>query len=653
MTDEPRVPSEGEALVRNLRDAAIEARRISGETIFLDEYVERVKRTPTIAASAHARVWAMLEAAGFAPPAADGSPPLARFFENEVFGLERPLHDISRYFESAARGHETRRRILLLWGPPGGAKSTIAALLKRGLERFSLTDAGAVYALAGCPMHEEPLHLVPEPVETGGDDMRARVATYTGVAVEGGLCPHCRHRQEHELEGDVSRFPIQRIALSEAKRIGIGTFAPSDPKSMSIEQLTGGINFRALEEYGSDDDPRALDWAGEFMKANRGLLECIEVFKNPREFLYTFLTLSQERQFKVGKFGVIDADIVLIGHTNESEFRAFMSDPRNEALRDRLITVSVPYNLRVSDERRIYAKLLDKARGGFHVDPHALEAAATVAVLTRLAEHEPLSRVDKMRLYDGEATGEWKPNQAAELQRSAEREGMTGLGPRFVIDVLSRAVIDEQRAGEHHACLTTVAGLRSLRTAIERLELSEERRKDYLAQLTDARKEVDGLLKDEVRKAFIPAFADRAQAILENYLTNCEAYCQKERLRDPITGEEVEPDERLLRAVEEQIGVTENAKDAFRQGVLMRIGIWMRKGRPLTYRSDEQLGRAIEAHLFEEMQDIVRVTVSKRSPDPDQAKRLNEVTRVLVEEREYCITCSTALLDYVGALLNR
>jgi serine protein kinase len=131
MSDETSRPTEGEALVKGLRDAALEARRVGSETLYLDEYVERVRARPTIAASSHARVWAMLEAAGFAPPAADGSPPLARFFEDEVFGLERPLHDISRYFESAARGHETRRRILLLWGPPGGAKSTIAALLKR------------------------------------------------------------------------------------------------------------------------------------------------------------------------------------------------------------------------------------------------------------------------------------------------------------------------------------------------------------------------------------------------------------------------------------------------------------------------------------------------------------------------------------------
>jgi serine protein kinase len=347
--------------------------------------------------------------------------------------------------------------------------------------------------------------------------------------------------------------------------------------------------------------------------------------------------------------------MVLLAHTNEAEFRAFMGDQRNEALRDRLITISVPYNLCVSDERRIYEKLLRHAKGGFHVDPHMLTAAATVSVLTRLKEHPNLPLVEKLRLYDGEETsGNWKLNQVAELQRVADREGMDGIGPRFVINALSSAVVEEQRSHpDSRACLTTVMALRALRSAIERLELPDEIRKAYLAQLTDARKELDATLKDEIRKAFIPAFADQAQTLLENYLNNCEAYCQKERLRDPITNEELEPDEKLLRAVEEKIGVSENAKDAFRQGVLIRIGVWLRKGRPLTYRSDEQLGRAIEAHLFEEMQDVVRITVSKKSPDPDQAKRLNEVTRVLVEDRGYCPTCANALLDYVAALLNR
>lgn len=184
-----------------------------------------------------------------------------------------------------------------------------------------------------------PLHLVPTASEPGGTDLRRKVAEYTGADVDGQLCPLCAKRLETEFDGDFSRFPIMRVRLSESRRVGIGTFAPSDPKSMSTEQLTGGVNFKLLETYGSDDDPRALDWAGEFSKANRGVLECIEFLKNPKEFLVEFLTLSQERQFKVPKFGFIDADLVLLAHTNETEFRQRMADPTNEALQSRLYTI--------------------------------------------------------------------------------------------------------------------------------------------------------------------------------------------------------------------------------------------------------------------------------------------------------------------------
>ncbi len=291
-------------------------------------------------------------------------------------------------------------------------------------------------------MHEEPLHLVPTNAEPGAPSLRQRVAEYTGIEVDGELCPLCRLRLQEEFEGDFSRFPIVRVQLSEGRRIGIGTFAPSDPKSMSTEQLTGGVNFKLLETYGSDDDPRALDWAGEFSKANRGILECIEFLKNPKEFLVEFLTLSQERQFKVPKFGYIDADLVLLAHTNESEFRARMSDPTNEALQSRLYTVPVPYNVRVSDERRIYDKLLAQSKDRFHCDPHAIDAASTIAVLTRLVEYPNLSPIEKMHLYDGRETGEFKINQVPEIQRAGEREGLEGIDPRFVIDSLSRAVAD-------------------------------------------------------------------------------------------------------------------------------------------------------------------------------------------------------------------
>jgi serine protein kinase len=634
-------------LQKKLEDLARQATNGGGAPICLNEYLELVSANPLVAATAPERIYDMIAQEGFTPGVEARK---AAFFSEELFDLERPLEQLVGYFDSAAQGHETRHRILLLWGPPGGAKSSIVAILKRGLEAYSRTERGALYALDGCPMHEEPLHLVPQ--ESGARD---DVHRHYGVRIEGQLCPVCRYRLEHEFAGDFMQFPIRRIFFSEARRVGIATFEPSDPKSMSIEMLTSGINFRAIEEHGSDDHPLALDWAGEFVKANRGLFEAVEFFKNPREFLFSFLSLAQESQFKIPKFGYISADIAVVAHTNESEYRAFMADPKNEALRDRLFTVAVPYSVRRSSEHRIYEKLLAGAQGRsqFHVAPYTLQTAATVAVLSRLTAHENLAPIDKLKLYDGHEVGEWKLAQVPEIKRKAEHEGTGGLGPRRIIDVLASAAVKRDTPAGECPCLDPIATLVTLRTHIEQMELEREHREHLLALITDARQELDRELKDEVRKAFVPAFGEKAQDLLENYLTNVEAHCQNTKLRDPITGEEVAPDEKLMRAVEEQVGVTENAKDAFRQGVLVRIGITLRNGRPLTYRSDDQLGKAIEGYLFEQLKDVIQVTVSKTSPDPEQAKRLNEVLRVMADERGYCPQCASIVLDYVGQLLHR
>ena len=305
---------------------------------------------PSIAATAHERIFQMIRAAGWQPGLHAGETSYG-FFAADLYGLDVPLERIVRYFETAAQGHETRRRILLLWGPPGGAKSSVAALLKRGLEAWTATEVGAVYTLQGCPMHEEPLHLIPAA-------LRPQAREHTGIPIQGGLCPVCHWRLDNEFGGDFLRFPIERVFFSESRRIGIGTFEPGDPKSMSMEQLTGGLDFKAIETHGSDSHPLALDWAGEFSKSNRGVFEAVEFFKNPAEFRNLFLTMAQEKQFKVAKFGYIDSDTVIVAHTNEAEFRAFMADQKNEALKDRLVTVAVPYNVRVSDEEKIYRKLL-------------------------------------------------------------------------------------------------------------------------------------------------------------------------------------------------------------------------------------------------------------------------------------------------------
>jgi serine protein kinase len=620
------------------------------EVITLNEYIDRVAQRPTIAATAHQRIYDMVKAAGFTDGLHAGEISY-NFFSAELFGLDVPLERVVRYFETAAQGHETRRRILLLWGPPGGAKSSVAALLKRGLEAWTSTDDGAVYALQGCPMHEEPLHLIP-------DALRGQAREHTGVPVQGALCPVCQWTLDHQFGGDFLRFPVERIAFSEASRIGIGTFEPGDPKSMSMEQLTGGLDFKAIETHGSDSHPLALDWAGEFSKSNRGLFEAVEFFKNPAEFRNLFLTMTQEKQFKVAKFGYIDSDTVIVAHTNEAEFRAFMADQKNEALKDRLVSVAVPYNVRVSDEEKIYRKLLtgSGARHDLHIAPHALRAAAMVSVLSRLREHEGLGVVEKMKLYDGEEVGDWKLTQIPEIKRAAEHEGMGGLGPRAIVDILSGAA---RRAGaEQHTgkYLTPIMALIALTEYIERLEAPKETREQLRAFVVDARKEIDRQLKDEVRKAFVPAFAEHAQRLLENYLTNIEAYCQGTKTQDPITNEDRDPDEKLMRSIEENVkpAVPQSAKDTFRQGVLMRIGIALRRGdRPLTYQTDTILASGIEEYLFDQLKDIVQVTVSKTNPDKEQAKRLNEVLTILVEERGYNEHSARDLLDYVGHLLNR
>ena len=632
-----------------LADAAKQGPVQKAELITLNEYIDRVAVMPSIAATAHERVFQMIRAAGWQPGLHAGETSYG-FFAAELYGLDVPLERIVRYFETAAQGHETRRRILLLWGPPGGAKSSVAALLKRGLEVWSATEAGAVYTLQGCPMHEEPLHLIPPP-------LRPQAREHTGVPIQGGLCPVCAWRLDHEFGGDFLRFPIERVYFSEARRVGIGTFEPGDPKSMSMEQLTGGLDFKAIETHGSDSHPLALDWAGEFSKSNRGVFEAVEFFKNPAEFRNLFLTMAQEKQFKVAKFGYIDSDTVIVGHTNEAEFRAFMADQKNEALKDRLVTVAVPYNVRVSDEEKIYRKLLTgEGRGDLHIAPHALRAAAMVAVLSRLKEHENLGPVEKMKLYDGEEVGDWKLAQIPEIKRAADHEGMSGLGPRAIVDVLSGAA---RRAGEEHHTgkyLTPVMALIAMTEYIERLEAPKDVREQLRAFVVDARKEIDRRLKDEVRKAFVPAFSEHAQELLENYLTNIEAYCQGTKTKDPITKEDREPDEKLMRAIEEKVkpAVPQSAKDTFRQGVLMRIGIALRRGdRPLTYQTDTILATGIEEYLFDQLKDIVRVTVSRTNPDKEQAKRLNEVLTILMEERGYNEHSARDLVDYVGHLLNR
>jgi len=244
-----------------------EEAKLSWEGTFL-EYFEQVKQDPRIAELSHARIHRMIRDAGVETD--DDGVRRYAFFMQDIFGLEKPLEQLVEYFNSAARRLEVRKRILLLMGPVGGGKSTIVSLLKRGMERFSRSEDGGVYAIKGCPMHEEPLHLVPEPV-------RAELRQEYGLYIEGDLCPWCRQMLQDRYHGVIENVPVQRIAFSEKHRVGIGTFTPSDPKSQDISELTGSVDLSTIGEYGSESDPRAYRFDGELNIANRGIMEFVEM----------------------------------------------------------------------------------------------------------------------------------------------------------------------------------------------------------------------------------------------------------------------------------------------------------------------------------------------------------------------------------------
>jgi serine protein kinase len=630
-----------------LEDLRREREALQWEGTFRD-YFELVTQNPRLAELSHARINDMIHAAGVDKINEGTRDEVARynFFAHELFGIEEPLARIVEYFKSAAQRLEVRKRILLLMGPVGGGKSTIVTMLKRGLEEWTRMETGALYAIKDCPMHEEPLHLIPQ-------ELRAEIEKHYGIYIEGDLCPQCRYALEHTYGGRHEDVKVQRIIFSEKERVGIGTFTPSDPKSQDITELTGSIDLSTIGDVGVESDPRAYRFDGELNIANRGIMEFVEMLKVDEKFLYSLLTLSQEQSIKTGRFAMIYADEVILSHTNENEYVAFAGNRKSEALQDRIILVRVPYNLRISQEERIYDKLLHQSEilRNVHIAPNTLKVAAMFAVMTRLEEPKRanVDLVKKMKLYDGEEVEGYKTKDVRELKEDTVREGMDGISPRYIINRLSSALV---RDGV--TCINPIDALRTIKSGFEQhTGINAEQRERYLNLISSARKEYDEMAKTEVQRAFVYSFEEMARTMCNNYLDNVEAYCNKERMKDPITEEEMEPDEQLMRSIEEQIGVSENAKNTFRQEILIRISSYSRKGKPFEYTSHERLKEAIEKKIFADLKDVVKITTSAKTPDPDQLRRINEVVDRLVKDHGYCPVCANELLTYVGTLLSR
>ena len=607
------------------------------------DYLKLLEVTPWVAQSAHSRIYNMIKDAGVEEV---NGRKIYRFFCNELYGLEEALEKlVEEYFHPSAKRLDVRKRILLLMGPVSGGKSTLVTMLKKGIEAYSRTERGAVYAIKGCPMHEDPLHLIPHYLR---DDFYQDY----GIRIEGNLSPLNTMRLEEEYGGRLEDVLVERIFFSEDKRVGIGTFSPSDPKSQDIADLTGSIDFSTIAEYGSESDPRAYRFDGEFNKANRGLMEFQEMLKCDEKFLWHLLSLTQEGNFKAGRFALISADELVVAHTNETEYRSFISNKKNEALHSRIIVMPVPYNLKVSQEERIYEKMIRESDvSNVHIAPHTLRVAAMFTIMTRLKEPKrgDIDLLKKMRLYDGENVEGFNSADVDELKKEFQEEGMSGIDPRYVINRISSTIIRKEIMS-----INALDVLRSLKEGLDQHpSITQELREKFLNFISLARKEYDDIAKKEVQKAFVYSYEESAKTLMDNYLDNVEAYCNRVKLRDLLTGEEINPDEKLMRSIEEQIGVSENAKKAFREEILIRISALARKGKRFDYRSHDRLREAIQKKLFADLKDVVKITTSSKTPDEQQLKKVNEVVARLVEEHGYNSTSANDLLRYVGSLLNR
>jgi serine protein kinase len=629
----------------------------------MKDYLALAHDTPRLAQTAPGRIYDMIVHKGTAELPDHLKLPhyedLVRynFFSQEIFGIEEVLHDLVRFFRAGASRTETGKRILILVGPVSSGKSTIASLLRRGLEAAPTP----LYAIKDCPIHEEPLHLVPR-------SLRPKFEQLLGVRIEGDLCPVCKHRltsderyRDHSGNYKWEDVPIVQFSLSERSRVGIGTFQPSDPKNQDISELIGHVDLGKITRFG-EGHPLGYKFDGELQVANRGLIEYIEILKCDIKFHYVLITVAQEQLIKAPGFPQMYIDTVILSHTNQTEFDKFKASKENEALHDRMYPIYVPYNLRVRDEVEIYRKLIRQSefQDRIHIAPFTLETAALFAVLTRLVPTAAgPDLLKKARYYNGEAILEKEKDpvdvRKLWLEGREKGEGMSGISPRFIMNALNIAL---GSATDKRACVNPVDIMRALKHQFEHhIGFSDEERTRYVSLLLDEKGSVVAdfreRAKKEVNRAFLYAYDDQAQALFDNYIRNATAYCLKRKIIDPVTQDEREPDEKLMRSIEEMIGVSEGAKGEFRQGLFVFKSDAADRSQPFDFRSYPPLQEAIEKKLIADLKNIVSLTLAdKTRRDPKTVERKNEAVSKL-QERGYCPVCAEALLEFVGEMLRK
>ena len=598
--------------------------------------------------------------------------------KDAVFGIDVHLMKLVNFFKSAAAGYGTEKRVLLLHGPVGSAKSSIARLLKKGLEHYSKTDDGALYTyewfdedqteiLGGeknypSPMHEDPLKLIPLSVRVKFlQEINRGRKEGNKITIKGDVNPACRYifnEYMKKYDGDwtkaMNHIRVRRLILSEQDRVGIGTFQPKDEKNQDSTELTGDINYRKIAKYGSDSDPRAFNFDGEFNIANRGIIEFIEMLKLDVAFLYDLLGASQEQSIKPKKFAQTDIDLVILGHTNEPEFKKLQSNEFMEALKDRTVKIDVPYITKLKEEVKVYKKDFNAEKiPHVHIAPHTIEMASTWAILTRLEEPKKsdLTKLQKLKLYNGKTLPGYNEDNVKELRKESIREGMEGISPRYIQDKLSNSLVKYGDTGS----LNPFMIFNELEAGLKHHSLinSQDMLEHYREMLVITRQEYEDIVKNDVQKA-ISVDETAIQTLCANYIDNVKAYTQKEKVRNKYSNRLEDADERFMRSIEEKIDIPESRKDDFRREIMNYIGALAIEGKTFDYKMNERLHRALELKLFEDQKDSIKLTtIVSKVVDKETQEKIDVIKARLIKNFGYCEISATDALNFVASIFAK
>jgi serine protein kinase len=601
----------------------------------LAEYLEGCRDNPMTYASAPERLLAAIGSPEIIDTAKD--PRLGRIFMNrtirvypafsEFYGMEDTIERIVSFFRHAAQGLEERKQILYLLGPVGGGKSSLAERLK------ALMEVHPIFALKAndeiSPVFESPLGLFN--AEQMGDALEERYGI-PRRQLTNLMSPWCVKRLD-EFRGDISRFRVVKINPSRIRQVGIAKTEPGDENNQDISSLVGKVDIRKLEML-AQVDPDAYSYSGGLNRANQGILEFVEMFKSPIKMLHPLLTATQEGNY-VGteNIGALPFSGIIMAHSNEAEWQSFRSNKNNEAFIDRIYVIKVPYCLRVTEEQKIYEKLIRGSElAGAPCAPATLEMLARFSVLSRLRPHENSNFYSKMRVYDGESLREVDP-RARSLQEYRDaagvNEGMDGISTRFAFKVLAATFnYDTVEVGADPVHLMYV-----LEQALRREQLPSDTERRYIDFIkTELAPRYADFIGHEIQKAYLESYHDYGQNLFDRYVAYADAWIEDQDFKDPDTGQLLNREllNQELTKTEKPAGIA-NPKD-FRNEVV-KFALRSRasnNGRNPSWTSYEKIREVIERRMFSQVEELLPVISFGSKKDSESEKKHGEFVQRMV-----------------------